>query len=522
MLDDDDGGAQLPSVRGLNLKEGLLSEFKADLTKLEARLQGAVTRWRQLKEKLLWPLRERDVKDVLDSIHRLKGIVELGLIADTAASMVAIEKTTEALSDRIQEIWVWGRHASAQQELEVMLEWLGAPDPSVRHHEIRRQRAQNTGSWLLEGKAFQGWHNANSSFFWLHGIPGCGKCFLTSAVIDYVQRHRDSKPDAALACFYFDFSNDLVLKTESMLRSLVSQLSARKDGLPAALTQRAQELFSLVTGRRLTRDLLPAERPSQNGVAQPLLEDLVEILHGIIKESSHTYIVIDALDECADQDELLPVLNALFTAEEDGLCIFLASRHTWSIAEAIESKMAYVVKAGYEQVCGDIEQFVRCRVRNHPRLGRWPTKLADEIRQVLLEGAEGMFRWVICQLELLERCVTIRDVRKTLKGMPMSLFDTYTSCLGRIDSYHWEYAIKILLWLAASSKPLELEEAAEIVAIDLNAADGPVYDEDLRMPDASAILTIYRIRNWCRQQLRPNGATTSGNRSQKFDWHTTR
>jgi ankyrin repeat domain-containing protein 50 len=89
LLDKDDkddvgGKVHLPSLRNMSLSDGAFSEFQNDLKKLEDRLRNPVTKWQRLGDQLLWPLRERDVKEALGSIHRIKGIVEFGLIADTS------------------------------------------------------------------------------------------------------------------------------------------------------------------------------------------------------------------------------------------------------------------------------------------------------------------------------------------------------------------------------------------------------------------------------------------------------
>lgn len=61
--------------------------------------------------------------------------------------------------------------------------------------------------------------------------------------------------------------------------------------------------------------------------------------------------------------------------------------------------------------------------------------------------------------------------------------------IGRIDEYQWEYAVKILIWLAISPRPLEIREAMDILAVETeaNSDEGPFFDEELRMPDPMEI-----------------------------------
>jgi hypothetical protein len=151
------------------------------------------------------------------------------------------------------------------------------------------------------------------------------------------------------------------------------------------------------------------------------MQDLVEILRGIAEEYDDTYIVVDALDECMNQGKLLGILDNILAFQADGLHIFLASRRTADIAAALDSKVAYTVEARSEDVGRDIDSFVQEQLGTHPKLRKWPASLRNEIQDSLVSGAGGMFRWVDCQLGILGKCVTIKDARKALKGLPRSL-----------------------------------------------------------------------------------------------------
>lgn len=83
---------------------------------------------------------------------------------------------------------------------------------------------------------------------------------------------------------------------------------------PKALSRCAREHFR--TTYRGDGDELAVYR---DGISQPTTQDLVEILRGIAEEYDDTYIVVDGLDECLDQGELLEILNDILSFQEDGL-----------------------------------------------------------------------------------------------------------------------------------------------------------------------------------------------------------
>ena len=63
--------------------------------------------------------------------------------------------------------------------------WLSPLDPRIRHQDIRSQRMDNVGSWLLETGEFRSWHSGSGGDESDHGIlfcmgnPGVGKSYIT-------------------------------------------------------------------------------------------------------------------------------------------------------------------------------------------------------------------------------------------------------------------------------------------------------------------------------------------------------
>ena len=94
------------------------------------------------------------------------------------------------------------------------------------------------------------------------------------------------------------------------------------------------------------------------------------------------------------------------------------------------------------------------------------------------------FRWVFCQLETLRNCLP-QNVRGVLKELPKSLDETYERILKEIGKVNPHQAYRLLQCLTAATRPLRVEELAEILALDFDGAkDGiPVLNEDWRWDD---------------------------------------
>ena len=98
------------------------------------------------------------------------------------------------------------------------------------------------------------------------------------------------------------------------------------------------------------------------------------------------------------------------------------------------------------------------------------------------------FRWAVCQLDTLRKCIKPSALRKVLATLPKTLDDTYERILCAIDEAHAADAFKILQWLAFSTRPLELQELAEATAITLD--DVPKFDPEDRLRHPTDILAL--------------------------------
>lgn len=90
------------------------------------------------------------------------------------------------------------------------------------------------------------------------------------------------------------------------------------------------------------------------------------------------------------------------------------------------------------------------------------------------------FRWVACQLDVVERCFHIRALRKALISLPETLDETYARTLKNIGHEYRDDAIRLLQFMCFSERPLTVEEAIDAIAVNL--ADEAYFDPSERMP----------------------------------------
>ncbi|KAF2793620.1 hypothetical protein K505DRAFT_195201, partial [Melanomma pulvis-pyrius CBS 109.77] len=165
-------------------------------------------------------------------------------------------------------------------ERSKILNWLSGTDPSTNFNTARKKHEKDTGKWLLHSEQFQSWKKTDGQIMWLYGIPGAGKTIIRFIMVDHVATEYDSQLDCRIAYYYFDFNDPGKQMLIGCLRSLVQQLCTQTRVIPEPI----MSLYALSKGRS----------PS----AAQLIGALTTSFHG----DSNNYIVIDALDECKEEE----------------------------------------------------------------------------------------------------------------------------------------------------------------------------------------------------------------------------
>ncbi|KAL1881602.1 hypothetical protein Plec18167_003199 [Paecilomyces lecythidis] len=225
---------------------------------------------------------------------------------------------------------------------------------------------------------------------------------------------------------------------------------------------------------------------------QPTARQLLSTMKDMAAEFDETFFILDALDECEERHDLLEDLEQMHQWKTANIHIFATSREEEDIKYSLEplciSNGSIAVSA--ELVRGDIGALIRDRLQKSRGLGRWRNQPAvrEEIETALIERADGMFQWVVCQLKALEQCYSLVQLRKALNSLPKTLSDTYSRTLQSISKEDERLAIKILQWLSFSLRPMYIEELAQLAVVDFE--DDPLFDMERQFWEPQDILRI--------------------------------
>ncbi|KDR74883.1 hypothetical protein GALMADRAFT_249794 [Galerina marginata CBS 339.88] len=257
--------------------------------------------------------------------------------------------------------------------------WLSPPDSSKTRYEADERRQSDTCSWFLEGSRFLEW-KAIPGFLWVKGKVGCGKTVLSSSIIN-----RLSEPDRTpfgIANFFFDGRNSQNTQQhhDQLIRSLISQFSHQRGGIPANLAA----LYKLCGDSQ-----------------QPSVNQLQDALEGILNEFFDTYIVIDALDECTDLEKTLNwvrniVLGTPAGRKVEGCHIVVTSRPLEAITKVFTVLDPHSIDVGEAPENRDIMKYLNFQMES--KFENCDEETRKKIKSKLEDGADGSFRWVALQL----------------------------------------------------------------------------------------------------------------------------
>ncbi|KAF8494392.1 hypothetical protein F5888DRAFT_655820 [Russula emetica] len=408
------------------------------------------------------------VKDVDDKVNAVDDKL-VAVIDDGKEARGVIQQTADSV-DQVKR----------NQLRRDVRRWLSPPDPSTNHNIACNAHCEGTATWFFRGSIYQDWKSTDSEpLLWIYGKPGSGKTILCSTIIQDMKVMCDAG-QASMAYFYFDFRNIDKQHWRDLITSLLTQLSSHSG-------HRCDILSRLYSDH-------------DDGAQQPSDDTLTQCLKEMLKvpDRRPAYLIMDALDECSNvsgiptsRKRVLQLVKELVDLHIPNLHICVTSRPEVDIRDVLEPLTSRRVslhdQSGQKK---DIEDYVRSVVysNSEPIMRRWRKEDKELVVKMLSERADGMFRWIFCQLEVLRDCIP-SSVRRTLMELPESLDETYERILREIKKPNRAHARRVLQCLVVAVRPLRVEELAEVLAVDFDDAEGiPRLNPDWRWEEQELAL----------------------------------
>ncbi|KAH9027475.1 hypothetical protein EDB83DRAFT_2526452 [Lactarius deliciosus] len=436
----------------------------------------------------------KDMEDALKRLDQLTQEEARMAVAQILKLTHSIEYTIENVDGKVDAVLRDGKDAKVvlqrtstsiddlkwNQLRESLRRWVTPPDPSTNHNFACDIRHGGTAEWFFQGNILG--NGIPSALLWIYGKPGSGKSILCSTIIQEIVNLREA--GSVLAYFYFDFRDSDKRHRRNLLPSLLIQLSSQSRPYCDILFQ----LYSAYDNG--------AQKPGDN-VMTRCLKDMLRV-----PTQSPIYIILDALDECPNssgipspREQVLCLIKELVDLRLPHLRICVTSRPEFDIRATLGPlalhRMSLHEESGQKK---DIINYVDAVVysESETMMKRWREDDKKIVAETLSAKADGMFRWVFCQLDALRHCLP-SSVRHTLEELPESLDGTYERIITDIKKGNRVHAYRMLQCMAVAIRPLSVDELAELLTLDFDRAkEGiPSLNADWRWKDhEEAVLSI--------------------------------
>ncbi|KAL9138565.1 MAG: hypothetical protein Q9175_000193 [Cornicularia normoerica] len=331
------------------------------------------------------------------------------------------------------------------QMAQDVFRWLSAAeDQQEEHlHRISDKRQPETCSWVLRDVQMRPWieDDSGDAVLWMTGIPGAGKSFLCSLLVQHLQTQQ------RLSTLYY-FCGHQSSNGDTcaiILRTLAIQL-----------LQQNLDMASLVHQAYLQK--------GSNRSAPAMKKLLIQLL----PTSKIARIVIDGIDEGlhATQQDILKSLIEIQKSADHYCKLLVSSRNEPQIQKSLAAKIH--LKLG-EQTIQDLSLYIKDRIKGlQASFPEIDSALVALVEQHLHRKAKGMFLWVRLVTDTLVYQISETGIENAIDQLPEGLDEAYGLIISRIDSLRPQLrqrAFNILYWLCAARRPISLHEVADGIVL---------------------------------------------------------
>lgn len=197
--------------------------------------------------------------------------------------------------------------------------------------------------------------------------------YTSSIIIDYLERNQgQNNPGVAVVYIYCTYNEQkkqtAVNLMGSILRQLVNKLYSTRAELP----------YEIIT-------LYQFHAPTST---HPTLNDYYNTIRKVARAFERIFVVVDALDECAESDELCSRIQGLLSI--GNFCFLATSRPLKSIDEFF-TDAAHIEIYATET---DVRRYLDSQIQSKPRLRAHVRKnpgLSCEIIDKITQKTQGMY-----------------------------------------------------------------------------------------------------------------------------------
>ncbi len=376
------------AVRNLGTDNGPLDQVRQALERLASKTEPSHG-VKKLGKQFVWKFEKDDFEEILRKIERVKSLVNIALTSDLFTLSQAMKKDLSTICEEVVDMnhGVTNLHGGQQriregisdisvgvdalnaeqrdEERRKVENWLSLVDFRSRQQEILKGAQAGTRQWLFDSRKFQNWVNAGRGTLWCPGIPGAGKTVTSSIIISHLQSSFKGK-DVAVTCLFCNYRDRVAQTAEIFMANLLKQVIQQK-------TTISPELKDLYNEREKHR---------------PTFAELARLFSHEISRFSKTFVLIDALDETSEHEDIRRLL--LSELQTQPINLLVTSRYEKSIEQRLEKAEHLEIRA----TAADVQTYVEARIPSEHLLARHikaDPALEETIIDGIVEKSQGMY-----------------------------------------------------------------------------------------------------------------------------------
>ncbi|KAK5125705.1 hypothetical protein LTR85_011979 [Meristemomyces frigidus] len=330
------------------------------------------------------------------------------------------------------------------EQQQILNTALGVQDPPEDDY-LRAESLKIRGSceWITRRDAFQRWcREGPPHVYWVTAKPGAGKSILCGHVLTTLRAF-----EFKCSFFFFTHGDKLKSSLSAFFRSMAWQLASTNGELRKHMASVCARDSSLQAADHRT-------------IWRKLFTECV------FKHPSDCpqYWVIDALDECKMDHDLVPYL--MQAAGSGHIRVFLTSRTSfgsYGITKNNQSEV-HIDAISEETTNADIQLFL---LENTEYL---PTRDRTYTAKMLLAKSDGCFLWTKLALEELRQGLTRSGIQRILDEVPSGMDNIYNRIIQSVFERAREQTmiVAILDWTTCAIRSLTTEELHHALRLDMN------------------------------------------------------
>ncbi len=312
------------------------------------------------------------------------------------------------------------------------------------------ERLPSTCNWLFDKKEYRDWLTADGpASLCISGVSGTGKSILSSMIIDHLLVEQQQN-DVIAYCFLEEG-----LGSDDFAKHILEVLFRRlqeKDAVPEFLQY----------------SLLPDIRNIGSPMSREEFQRFTRNLFRNIDCQTRVVLVLDGVDKdkwikSVLVDEVIRINNSRHRS--DLVRCLVSSRETLD-CNTFRGQFKDVSLDNELGVQRDVLQFAESRLAViYPTIAKVKLHLTSVAKRICQQG-RGNFLWVGFVLENLQCVNSIAEVEKEVQSLPPTIDGLFQLTLQNIPTQETEVVRRALAWLLAASRPLELPELVEVLAIE--------------------------------------------------------